>query len=251
MRWFAENLSGDGVDVRNISDQNGGLALVGPRSRELLQHLTLSDISNAALPFMSLIETDVALAPAIVARISVTGELGYEIHVGTQYLKPLLLEVLRRGSEYGARHVGLYALNSLRLEKGFGIWSREFSRDYTPHMAGLQRFIDYERPGFIGREAGLLDREATPVRRLVTLEVDSRGADASGYEPILLGSQLVGFVTSGGYGHCVDRSLAMGYLDSNVPTSEPNLSVTVNGDTRRCKVAAATLWDPAGSRMRH
>ena len=83
------------------------------------------------------------------ARLSVTGELGYELNVGAQYLQPLLQEIMRVGAEFAVRHVGLYALNSLRLEKSFGIWSREFSRDYTPRMAGLQRFIDYDRAGFI------------------------------------------------------------------------------------------------------
>jgi dimethylglycine dehydrogenase len=250
MRWFAEHLRGNGVEVNNISTENVGLALFGPRSRDLLQGLTRSDVSNDGLPFMSLVETNIALAPAILARLSVTGELGYEIHVQAQYLQPLLQEMMRVGAAFGARHVGMYALNSLRLEKGFGIWSREFSRDYTPHMAGLQRFIDYDRPGFIGRNAALIDRACAPERRLVVLRVDSNDADATGYEPILLNGQLAGFVTSGGYGHCVGSSLAMGYLDSGVLDSETGLAVTVMGKPRRCTVAPTPPWDPSGSRMR-
>lgn len=250
MRWFAEHLSGDGVHVQNISDQTAGFALFGPRSRDLLQKLTPADISNVALPFMSVMETNVALAQATVARLSVTGELGYEIYVAARYLQPLLLETMRLGAEAGARHVGMYALNSLRLEKGFGIWSREFSRDYTPRMAGLQRFVDYDRVGFIGRDAVLTDRDATPPRRLITLSVDSKDADATGYEPILLDGQLVGFVTSGGYGHCVGTSLAMGYLDSTVSNGETNLTVMVLGKQRRCKVEPSAPWDPSGLRMR-
>jgi len=250
MRWFDEHLSGEGVQVQNISEHSTGLALFGPRSRELLQRLTRSDVSKAALPFMSLIEADVAYAPAMVARLSVTGELGYEIHVAAPYLRALLLEVLRVGADLGIRQVGMYALNSLRLEKGFGIWSREFSRDYTPRMAGLERFIDYDREGFIGRDAALRDRDKTPPRRLVTLQIDTSNADASGYEPILLNNELVGFVTSGGYGHCMGHSLAMGYLDSNIPADQEGLKVAVNGEFRACKVGTAATWDASGARMR-
>jgi dimethylglycine dehydrogenase len=250
MRWFDEHLSSQGVIASNISEQNAGLALFGPQSRELLQRLTRSDVSNEAMPFMSLIESDIAFAPATVARLSVTGELGYEIHVGAPYLRSLLFEVLRLGSDLGIRHVGMYALNSLRLEKSFGIWSREFSRDYTPRMAGLQRFIDYDRAGFIGRDAALRDRDQAPARRLVTLEIDTSDADATGYEPILLDDQLVGFVTSGGYGHCVGRSLAMGYLDSDIAAQQAGLTVAVNGGPRPCKVGVSAAWDPQGTRMR-
>lgn len=199
---------------------------------------------------MNLVETSVALAPAIIARLSVSGELGYEIHVGTQYLRSLLNAVMRSGTDLGARHVGMYALNCLRLEKSFGIWSREFSSDYTPRMAGLERFIDFRRSQFIGRDAALEEREREPVRRLVTLEVDAVEADATGYEPILLADQLVGFVTSGGYGHCVDRSLAMGYLDCAVPANQSGLTITINGTERRCRPVASSPWDPSGSRMR-
>ncbi len=250
MRWFDEHLAGDGVHVQNISEQSAGLAIFGPRSRELLQRLTKADLANDALPFMNLVETSVALAPAIIARLSVSGELGYEIHVGTQYLRSLLNAVMRSGTDLGARHVGMYALNCLRLEKSFGIWSREFSSDYTPRMAGLERFIDFRRSQFIGRDAALEEREREPVRRLVTLEVDAVEADATGYEPILLADQLVGFVTSGGYGHCVDRSLAMGYLDCAVPANQSGLTITINGTERRCRPVASSPWDPSGSRMR-
>src|SRR5207302_8824944 len=117
------------------------------------------------------------------ARLSVTGELGYEVYTPTPYLAALLDACLHASAGVGVRHVGMYALNSLRLEKGFGIWSREFSRDYTPRMARLERFIAYDRPEFIGRDAALRDRDSTPERRLVTLLVESTDADATGYEP--------------------------------------------------------------------
>lgn len=250
MRWFTEHLVQDGVQVRNASDEYGGLAIFGPRSRELLARITGADVSNAALPFMGLAQIDLAFAPVLAARLSVTGELGYEVYVPAPYLSALLDALLQASPGLGVHYVGMYALNSLRLEKGFGIWSREFSRDYTPRMAGLDRFIAYDRPEFIGRDAALRDRESIPERRLVTLSVDSKEADATGYEPVCLGKDLVGFVTSGGYGHCAATSLAMGYLASSVPDDQDGLSITILGEPRPCQILRQALVDPTGARMR-
>jgi dimethylglycine dehydrogenase len=250
MRWFAERLQGDGVEVRNVTEAFGGLALMGPRSRELLSLLAGEEISNAALPFMALTQLDLAFAPAMVARLSVSGELGYEIYVPAPYLASLLAAVLHAGGGHGARQVGMYALNSLRLEKSFGIWSREFSRDYTPAMCGLDRFIDYQKSDFVGRDAVLRDRDRAPDKRLVALAVQASDADASGYEPIWSGSELVGYVTSGGYGHCAETSLAMGYVNSSVAAGDGALSVTILGERRECRILTAAAIDPDGMRMR-
>jgi dimethylglycine dehydrogenase len=144
----------------------------------------------------------------------------------------------------------MYALNSLRLEKGFGIWSREFSCDYTPRMSGLSRFVAYDKPNFIGRDAALVDRTSVPDKRLVTLAVDSPDADASGYEPIWLGEEIVGFVTSGGYGHCADLSLAMGYLQTRINNEQLGLTVSILGEQRPCRVLGEPAIDPFGARFR-
>jgi len=250
LRWFAEHLCGAGVGLRNISEEYGGVALFGPRARALLARVTREDVANAQLPFLQVRSLEVGLASAIVARLSVTGELGYEIYVPTAYLPALYETVLAAGVEFDARKVGLYALNSLRLEKSFGIWSREYSRDYTPGMAGLARFIDYGREGFIGRAAALRERDAPASRRLVTLAIDALDADASGYEPILLGDRMVGFVTSGGFGHCARTSIAMGYLDTAVSEQSDGLVVPILGEGRRARVLGAPLIDPKGERMR-
>ncbi len=250
MRWFAEHLAQEGVHVRNVSDQYGGIALMGPRARDLLGRIAESDVSDSTMPFMSAARVDLGFSPATVARLSVSGELGYEIYVPVPHLPALLGAVLEVSDGLGPRHMGMYALNSLRLEKGFGIWSREFSRDYTPRMAGLHRFIAYDKAEFIGRDAALRDRERVPDKRLVTLKVNSPEADAAGYEPIWLGSTLVGFVTSGGYGHCVGTSLAMGYLQSAVPDDQGGLSVTILGEKCECQVLTRSPVDPTGARMR-
>jgi dimethylglycine dehydrogenase len=207
-------------------------------------------VRDDAFRFMSVKRMDLAFAPAIVARLSVTGELGYEIYVPTAYLPSLLDAAIEASTGLAAQHIGFYALNSLRLEKSFGIWSREYSRDYTPHMARLQSFIDYERADFIGRAAALRDRDTKPMRHLVTLAIDSADADASGYEPLYSGQELVGFVTSGGYGHTVEQSLAMGYIDYSVAADEADLFVVILGERRACRILGTPAVDPTGSRMR-
>ena len=141
-----------------------------------------------------------------------TGELGYEIHLPQVYLAPLYDRLMAQSDDLGVVDVGMYALLSLRIEKGFGIWTREFSRDYTALESGLSRFIAYDRPGFVGRDAALRERNTTPARRLVLLEVAATDADAGFYEPIWQADKLVGFITSSAYGHTCGRSLSMGYV---------------------------------------
>jgi dimethylglycine dehydrogenase len=117
-------------------------------------------------------------------------------------------------------------------------------------MAGLSRFIDYQKPAFIGRDEALKDRDTAPTRRLVTLSIAADDADATGYEPIYCAGELVGFVTSGGYGHCVQKSLAMGYLNSTVQTESDELTVTILGEPRPARLVPQALVDPMGRRMR-
>ena len=250
MRWFGAQLVASDVRLANISDLYGGFALFGPQARAALQRLTTADVSNAEFPFMTTRRVDIALAPAIVSRLSVSGELGYEIYVPTLHMEAVLHEIEKVRYDIAGRWVGMYALNSLRLEKSFGIWSREFSRDYTPRMSGLDRFVDYAKGSFVGRDAALRDRETVPNKRLVTLEIDADCADATGYEPIYRGKILIGFVTSGGYGHCVQKSLAMGYVDSDTPGDTANVTVTLLGESRGARLVPESLVDPRGLRMR-
>ena len=250
LRWFHAHLPASGVTVRNLSDEWGGLALFGPRSRELLAHLTRDDVSAAALPFMGVRLLDVAFAPAVVARISFTGELGFEIHAPQVCLGAIYDRLMAQAGELGMVDAGMYALLSLRIEKGFGIWSREFSRDYTPRESGLARFVAYDKPDFIGRDAALRDRDTPPARRLVLLEVDALDAEANYLEPIWAGAERVGFVTSAAYGHSSGRSFAMGYVASAGAAAGTALEVTIVGERRPCRVLGEAAVDPSGSRMR-
>jgi dimethylglycine dehydrogenase len=154
------------------------------------------------------------------------------------------------GAELGLAHFGARALNSLRLEKGFGTWAREYRPVYTPLEAGVERFIDWNKPEFVGRAAALRDRDEGPKRRLVTLVVDAGDADASGDEPVWHDGKVVGWVTSGGYGHCVGKSIALAYVPAALARDGLEFDVEIIGERRRALLAEQALYDPQGERMR-
>ena len=254
MRWFSDRIAELGaheVTVRDISDATVGFGLAGPRSREVLAALTHQDVSNEALPFMGCATLDVGLLRARVGRLSVAGELGYEINVGAAEHIVLREMLLDAGRDLGIREWGFYAMNSLRLEKSFGIWSCEFTQGYTPGMTGMDRWIAWNKGEFVGREAALAERERnTAPQKLVTLEVDALDADASGYEPVWKAGRRVGFVTSGGYGHHVDKSLAMALVDVEHSQVGEELHTHVVGVERGARIIASSPYDPDGVVMR-
>jgi len=254
MRWFQDHLdpSRDGeVAVRDVSDDWVGFSLAGPASREVLQAVTHQAVDNDALPFMACAGMDVGLLRARVARLSVTGELGYEINCRAADHITLREMLLQAGREHGLREHGFYALGSLRLEKSFGIWSAELTQGYTPGMTGLDRWIAFDKGDFIGREAACAERDSdTAPRRLVTLAVEAGDADASGFEPVWRGGERIGFVTSGGYGHCVGRSLAMALVAPAHSAAGTRLTVHIVGAERSAEVIPPAPYDPAGERMR-
>jgi dimethylglycine dehydrogenase len=250
MRWFTDHLDA-GVSVRDISDAVCGFAIVGPKSREVLEKLTHQDVSHAALPFMGCGEYDLGLIRAHVARMSVCGELGYEINCTAMEHITLREILLEAGADLGIREFGFYAMNSLRLEKSFGVWSAEFRQEYTPGSTGMDRWINWQKEGFLGREAAMAARDdGTDTVRTVTLEIDAVDADASGYEPVWQNGQRVGFVTSGGYGHHVGKSLAMARVDTAAAAPGTELTVHVVGQERTARVIEPSPYDPSGTKMR-
>jgi dimethylglycine dehydrogenase len=268
-RWFRDLLPPQGVSFRNLSDSWTGFALSGPRAREIVQPLVAHDLSNAAFPFMSCGELEVvrdtgrgASLRAVVARLSLTGELGYELYVPASSQPDLLDALMSTGRELGLRHVGNRALDSLRLEKSYGIWSTEFTQSATPGMCGLDRHVAFDKGDFIGREGALRERENPSARVLVTLAIDATDADASGFEPVKLDGRLVGYTTSGAYGHHVDQSLALAYVDREVAEAlrsaqvtsgtgaTAGLTVDVIGETRAARILREAVWDPKGVRIR-
>jgi dimethylglycine dehydrogenase len=245
-RWFEAHLPGAGVALRSLRTAMLGVAIAGPRSRELLARVCRADVGDAALPFLAFRALDVAMVPAWVGRISFTGELGYELWVPADCQLRLYDALVAAGADLGLVHFGARALQSLRLEKSFGTWAREYRPIYTPIEAGLDRVVDLGKPGLIG---GTAARAAAPVRRLVTFVVDAADADAIGDEPVWHDGRVVGWITSGGYGHCVGKSIAMGYVPASLAEAN-GFEVEILGERRRAMPTPRPLYDPDGSRMR-
>jgi dimethylglycine dehydrogenase len=253
-RWFRAHLPVRGVKIANLTEELMGWAVSGPASRQILAALSAgdpsADLSPAGLPFLGIRPMGIAGAEAVVARISLTGELGYEIVVPRDRHLALYEALLEAGEPHGQVLVGDLALDSLRLEKGYGIWSSEYRHHVTPAACGLDRYVAFDKGEFIGRMAALREREAGPARRLVLLRVDAADADAAADDAVRLDGRLVGEVTSGGYGHFVGTSLALGYVEREVAEARPALAVEVMGEPRRAWVLPAAPYDPTGARLR-
>ncbi|MGI9480271.1 MAG: GcvT family protein [Hyphomicrobiaceae bacterium] len=248
MRWFDDHMI-EGVTVRDLGEEMAGFSLSGPKARAVIADAAEQDIG--ALPFMGCSDVDIGLVRCKAGRLSVAGELGYELHCRMGDHLALRRRLLEAGAAHGVDEYGYNALLSLRLEKSFGIWSAEFTQGYTPGMTRMDRWIDWNKGNFIGREAAIAERDgAGPAQLQVTLEVDADDADASGFEPIWQDGRRVGFVTSGGFGHTVEKSLAMALVDRDVAGQGTALSVHVVGVERPARIIAASPYDPEGKAMR-
>ena len=249
-RWFRQHLPNAGVQLTNVTDQWMGFSLSGPNSRQVLEQLTHESVAHADFPLFSHRLMDVGTTEAVVGRLSLTGELGFEVTVPTSQHRALLQQLRGVGDAYGLRLIGDRAIDSLRLEKAYGIWSAEFTQAYTPGMSGLDRFVAYDKDDFIGRDAARQEREVGSAQRLVLLDVDADKADASGDEGIWLDGRRVGFVTSGSYGHFVKKSLALAYVDTEIAAAAPELVVHVIGEERAARILPEAPYDPKGEKLR-
>lgn len=289
LRWFERHLpQDDSVRVRALGMGLMGLSIAGPESRAVLAALVDADVSNAAFRFMDFREMDVAGAPCLVNRITYTGDLGYEIWMPPEYQRRVYTAIKEAGSAHGIRDFGMRALLSMRLEKNFPTWFAELRPIYGPVEGAMERFVAWQKPDFIGRDAALQERDQGPRLRRVSLIVEAEGADAIADEPIwarvaedfgtvtpphsygparfdAAGNaqpiphpsqdgdwRVVGWVTSGGFGHHVGLSLAQGYLPAALATrTGPDLfEVEILGQRRPARIALDPPFDPQGRRMR-
>jgi dimethylglycine dehydrogenase len=250
LRWFERHLPPSGVSLRPCAMEYVGLSVAGPGSRALLQSLVREDLSREAFPFLAFKRMDIGMVPALVGRISFTGDLGYEIWVTTDYQRALYDLLVTAGRPHGMKSFGARALNTLRIEKSFGTWAREYRPIYGPYEAGLGRFVDLKKGDFIGRSAAIEENEGGGALRLTAFTVEAGDTDAIGDEPIWHDGKVVGWVTSGAYGHSVQRSLALGYIPAALAEASAGFEIEIIGERRKAERRSAAAFDPNGSRMR-
>ncbi len=249
-RWLENLVPSTGVRFAQVTGRYGVLALAGPRSREILAGVTDADVSGEALPFFGAAEIEIGMAKVIALRVAYTGELGYELHLPTEHMLATYDLLKAAGAERALIDFGVRAMNCLRLEKGYRRLGSDLTPDVTPFEAGMGGFVALEGGDFIGRDALLRARDTGLRRRLVTLEVAAADADAVGNEPVFAGDRLVGYVSSGGYGHAVRKSLALAYVSPDIADTAADLAVEILGDRRRASLVADSVYDPNGGRLR-
>jgi dimethylglycine dehydrogenase len=250
LRWFERHRPSAGLSVRPCAMEYVGLSIAGPNSRALLQDLVRDDLSTAAFPFLTFRRMQIGMVPGYVGRVSFTGELGFEIWVTTDYQRALYDLLKDTGRKYELRLFGGRALNCMRLEKSFGTWTREYRPIYGPYEAGLGRFVDLKKSEFIGRAAALQEKDGGGALRLLAFKVLEADADALGDEPIWHDGTVVGWVTSGAYGHRVKQSLALGYVPEALAGEASGFEIEIIGVRYRAQPLTEAAYDANGSRMR-
>ena len=252
MRWFLQHLPGDGsVEVNPLGAGMCGLSIAGPKAREVLEKLTDTDVCAASFKFMDFARMDIGMAPALVGRVSFTGDLGYEIWMRPEYQRNIYHALWLAGADLGIRNFGLRALNALRLEKNFGGWGREYRPIYSPYEAGLGRFVAVTKEAeFIGKAAAAADKAEGGTLCLRAFVVESKDADPIGDEPIWHDGAVVGWVTSGGYAHGSGCSVALGYVSRELAETDTGWEVELLGHRLPARMQRQPLFDANGSRMR-
>ena len=248
LAWLRQHAPEDGsVQVADVTSQLACFGLWGPRSRDILQPLTTTDLANESFPYLTAQELAIGRVPCLALRVTYVGELGWELYCPVELGLALWDTLWEAGQEHGLVAGGYKAIDSLRLEKGYRVWGADITPEDTPYEAGLGFAVKLDKGDFIGRNH-LAETEGSGDRlRCLTLE-DAR-AIALGSEPVRVGGYLAGRVTSGGYGYTAGKSIAYAYLpeDTGVGTA---VEVEIFGERVPGEVAEEPLYDPAGERLR-
>ena len=247
-RWFEERLPGN-VSYSNVSEDWHGIAVSGPNSRKLIEKTVREDISADAMKFRDIRQTYVCGVPVMLARISFSGELGYEVYCKPQYHLKLCDALEELGEDLGLKWYGARTLMSLRLEKGWGVWTMDFRPDFSAAESGMDAFINWNKE-FIGKDVAEKERQGDVKRKLVTLIVDTNDIDVSGDEAVLHDEKAIGYITSGGYGHSVKKSIALAYIETKYVDMDTQLQVEILGEMYAATVQRDALYDPGGLNMR-
>ncbi len=240
---------GEDVRIDDVTMASTTLIVAGPRARDLLAGLTTTDLSSAAFPWLTGREIEVAGVRVRALRVNYVGELGWELHVRMADVVALYEAVLAAGAGLGIADFGLYAMNSLRLEKAYPGWGAELTNEITPVEAGMLRFVRMDHE-FTGRDGVLAAAAKGAWTHLVYLEVEAVDFDVAGGEPVIAEGRAIGVTTSGGFGHVTGKSLAFAYVTPGFEAPGTRLEVALLGERRGATVLAEPAYDAANERLR-
>ncbi len=250
--WIRKHLPADGsVQVNDVTSQWACFGIWGPRARDVLGPLTPQDLSNDGFPYMSVREITVGHVPVRALRVTYVGELGWELYCPTEYGLGLWRALWESGEPHGIVAGGYRAIDSLRLEKGYRVWGADITPDETPYEGGVGFCVKLDKDGgFLGRDALAEAREQGPRTRLCCLLLGDPRSVALGNEPVRIGDEIKGRVTTGGYGYTVERSIAYAYLPPEHSEPDTAIAVEIFGRWVEGTVAKEPLFDPKGERIR-
>jgi 4-methylaminobutanoate oxidase (formaldehyde-forming) len=249
--WMRRHLPEDGsVRIADVTSRWTCFGVWGPRARDVLQPLTPADLGNDAFPYMTLREITVGDVPVRALQVTYVGELGWELYCPTEYGLGLWRAIWEAGQEHGIVAGGYRAIDSLRLEKGYRVWGADITPDETPYEGGVGFCVKLDKGEFVGRESLVAAAGAGPRRRLACIVLEDPRRVALGNEPVRVDGEIVGRVTTGGYGYTVERSIAYAYLPPALAAPGTAVAIEIFGEWAEGEVAAEPLFDQAGERIR-
>jgi glycine cleavage system aminomethyltransferase T/glycine/D-amino acid oxidase-like deaminating enzyme len=249
--WMRRHLPEDGsVRIADVTSQWACFGVWGPRARDVLAPLTPADLSNEAFPYMTLREITVGDVPVRALRVTYVGELGWELYCPTEYGLGLWRAIWEAGQEHGIVAGGYRAIDSMRLEKGYRVWGADITPDETPEEGGVGFCVKLDKGEFIGRDALVAAADEEPGQRLACITLDNPRRVALGNEPVRVDGEVVGRVTTGGYGYTVERSIAYAYLPAALAVPGTAVAIEIFGVWVEGEVGVEPLFDQAGERIR-
>ena len=248
--WMIENLPTDGsVCMEDLTYKMGCFVIVGPKSRDLLQKASYNDVSNAAFPFGTSREIFVGRVKCRVNRMNYVGELGYEIFHPIEAQISLYQALVEAGKDLDFKMIGMYAMDSMRLEKGYLAWKSEMNVHHSPLETNVDWTVKWDKD-FIGKEALLAEKDKGPALKLVCMTVDADDADPWGYNGIYADGKRIGMTSSGGYGHRVGKSIGLGYVPPEFASPGTRIDMEILGKMCTAEVVAMPLYDPKNEKMK-
>ena len=248
--WMIENLPADGsAQMEDLTYKMGCFVIVGPKSRDLLQKASYADVSNAAFPFGTSREIFVGRVKCRVNRMNYVGELGYEIFHPIEAQISLYETLVAAGKDYNFKMIGMYAMDSMRLEKGYMAWKSEMNVHHSPLETNVDWTVKWDKD-FIGKDALAAEKAKGPALKLVCMTIDAEDADPWGYNGIYTDGRRIGMTSSGGFGHRTGKSIGLGYVPPEFASPGTRLDVEILGKMRGAEVVAMPIYDPRNEKMK-